>query len=236
MDGFAEVAREGTERGNLILRRYASSAEWIEDIGADDARTRIDAVAPVIGRFAATYGFDPDLLLAQAYQESGLDQAARSHVGAVGVMQVLPATAADPVVGIPDIYDLESNVHAGVKYLRWLQDTFFDDEAIDPLDRTLLSLAAYNAGPGGVQRAQEMAVEMGLDPNVWFENVEVAIQQAVSREPTVYVRNIFKYYVSYRLLADLRGEVERVRDAVIEELPEADEVLAGRAAEGARGR
>ncbi|UWQ22777.1 transglycosylase SLT domain-containing protein [Jannaschia sp. W003] len=206
LDDFAETAREGTLLGNVVLKRYMSTADWIENIGTDEARGRIAEVGPVIEKYAAQFEFDPELLIAQAYQESQLDQTRRSHVGAVGVMQVMPATAADPVVGIPAIDRLDDNVHAGVKYLRWLRDTFFDAPDMDPLDRTLLAFAAYNAGPGGVRRAQRRAEEMGLDPDVWFENVELAIQRAVSREPAIYVRNIFKYYVSYRLLAELDAQ------------------------------
>lgn len=212
LDAFAEKTRKGTLLGNIILDRYTESAAWIENLGTDKARLRIDEVGPVIRKYAEEYGFDADLVLAQAYQESRLDQGRRSHVGAIGVMQVMPATAADPVVGIPDVTGLDDNVRAGVKYLRWLRETFFDDPGIDPLDRTLLSFAAYNAGPGGVKRARARAKRMGLDPDVWFENVEVAIQQAVSREPAIYVRNIFKYYVSYRLLADLEAEAEQAAD------------------------
>lgn len=128
--------------------------------------------------------------MAQAYQEARLDQDAQSQVGAVGVMQVMPSTAADPVVDIPDISDLDDNVHAGVRYLRWLRDTFFEETEISPLDQTLLAFAAYNAGLDGVQRARRRAAEMGLDPDMWFENVEIAIQGAVSRESAIYVRNI----------------------------------------------
>ena len=219
LDGFAEIARQGTLLGNIVLDRYTSSADWIVNIDTEESRRRIDEVGPVIARFSEEYGLEGDLVLAQAYQESRLDQSAVSHVGAQGVMQLMPTTAADPVVGIPDVSTVENNVHAGVRYLRWLQDTFYDDPAIDPLDRTLLAFAAYNAGPGGVERARTRAVEMGLDPNVWFENVEVAIQSAVSREPAKYVRNIFKYYVSYRLLQDIRAGAEGL-EAVLDDLPE----------------
>ncbi|MFQ6549602.1 transglycosylase SLT domain-containing protein [Aestuariibius sp. 2305UL40-4] len=227
LDGFAEIAREGTLLGNVILDRYASSADWIENLGTDTARTRIDQVGPVIRRYSEEYGFEPDLILAQAYQESRLDQSSRSHVGAIGVMQVMPTTAADPVVGIPDIAgpgNLENNVHAGVRYMRWLRDTFFDDPEITPLNQTLLAFAAYNAGPGGVARGRQRAVEMGLDPNVWFENVEIAIQAAVSREPAIYVRNIFKYYVSYRLLQELEEEAQAARQD-LDALPDNIETL-----------
>lgn len=208
LDGFAKRVRKGTLIGNVVLNQYASSADWIENLGTDEARLRITEVEPVIRRYAEEYGFEPELVLAQAYQESRLDQSRRSHVGAIGVMQVMPATARDPVVNIPDVTGLDDNVRAGVKYLRWLRDTYFDDPEIAPLDQTLLSFAAYNAGPGGVRKARRRAEAMGLDPDVWFDNVELAITRAVSREPAIYVRNIFKYYVSHRLLRDLEAETE----------------------------
>lgn len=219
LDGFAGIAKKGTLLGNVVLQKYVESADWIENIGAENVRRLIDEVGPVIRRYSDEYDFEFELVLAQAYQESRLDQSRVSHVGARGVMQVMPATAADPAVGIPDISSVENNVHAGVRYLRWLRDTYFDDPEIDPLDRTLLTFAAYNAGPGGVLRARKLARRMGLDPDRWFENVELAIQKAVSREPAIYVRNIFKYYVSYRLLSQLEAESAAAR-AEIEKLPE----------------
>ena len=118
---------------------------------------------------------------------------------------ILPTTAADPAVGIPGIEDAENNVHAGVKYLRFLRATYFEDPEISPLDRVLFSFAAYNAGPGAIRRARTRAEEMGLDPNRWFDNVELAAARVISREPVVYVRNIYKYYVSYKLLEKSRA-------------------------------
>jgi hypothetical protein len=61
------------------------------------------------------------------------------------------------------------------------------------------TFAAYNAGPGNIRKARERAVSMGLDPNVWFGQVEVAAGRTISREPVVYVRNILKYYTSYKI-------------------------------------
>ncbi|MEM7566354.1 MAG: transglycosylase SLT domain-containing protein [Pseudomonadota bacterium] len=214
LDAFVDRIAKGTLLGNILFKRYFTRAERIENIGTPERRALIDEVEPVIRRYAERFAFDSDLVLAQAYQESRLDQNARSHVGAIGVMQVMPATAADPVVGLPDITDLDTNVHAGVKYLRYLRDQHFDDPAIDDLNQTLLSFAAYNAGPGNLRKAQRKAAELGLDPNVWFENVEIAIAQTVSREPVVYVRNIFKYVVAYRLLK----EIDASREATVADL------------------
>jgi membrane-bound lytic murein transglycosylase MltF len=117
-------------------------------------------------------------------------------------MQVLPSTAADPNVGIAQIEFLENNVHAGVKYLRFLRDRYFSDPGIAPLDQELLSFAAYNAGPGNIAKARAKATATGFDPNRWFQNVEVAAAKVVSREPVRYVRNIYKYYVAYRMLSE----------------------------------
>lgn len=236
LNDFADEVKQGTLVGNVVLKKYLGSTDWIENIGAEEAAAKIAHVQPVIEEYSERYEFEPDLVLAQAYQESGLDQAKVSHAGAVGVMQVMPATASDPVVGIPNVKDLESNVHAGVKYLRWLRDTYYSEPEIAPLDRTLLSFAAYNAGPGGVQRARAKAREMDLDPNVWFENVEIAITRAVSREPAVYVRNIFKYFVAHRLMRELEAEHEAALEVVdqvrieVEDLPAEERIEALEAA------
>ena len=104
--------------------------------------------------------------------------------------------------------------------MRYLRNEEFDDESITPLDQTLLAFAAYDAGPNNVRRARKRAREIGLDPNAWFENVEVAIGQSVSREPVVYVRNIYKYFVAHRLLRRIREE--RAASRVEASLPEED--------------
>ena len=145
-----------------------------------------------IRKHASTYDFDPILIAAQGYQEFGLDQTVRSAAGAVGIMQLLPSTAADPNVGIPEIEIAERNVEAGVKYLRLLRERYFSEPGMSQLDRTLFSFAAYNAGPGNIRKARKRAQAMGLDPDVWFGNVEVAAGRTISREPVVYVRNILK--------------------------------------------
>ena len=117
----------------------------------------------------------------------------------------MPATARDPNVGIPDIEVAERNVEAGVKYLRHLRSEYFDDSAIAPFDQACFAFAAYNAGPGNIRKARARAASMGLDPNVWFGNVEVAAGRTISQEPVVYVRNILKYYTSYRIFQARTG-------------------------------
>ena len=90
-------------------------------------------------------------MAAQGYQESTLDHAVRSPVGAIGVMQVMPPTGKELNVG--DITEIEPNIHAGVKYMRFMMDQYFKDEPMDALNKGLMTFAAYNAGPGRLQTA-----------------------------------------------------------------------------------
>ena len=152
------------------------------------------------------------LMAAQGYQESQLDQNAKSQVGAVGVMQLMPATGKDMKVG--DITQIETNIHAGVKYMRFMIDQYFKDEPMDQLNKGLFAFASYNAGPGRVRQLRREAEKRGLDPNVWFGNVEQIASERIGRETVTYVSNIYKYYVAYRLLAEERDrrDAAKARD------------------------
>ena len=110
----------------------------------------------------------------------------------------LPSTAADKNVGIPNVEDLEANIHAGTKYLDFVRRRYFSNEEISPLDRMLFALASYNAGPAKINRLRYEAEKSGLDPNRWFGNVEVVAARRIGRETVQYVSNIAKYYVVYR--------------------------------------
>jgi membrane-bound lytic murein transglycosylase MltF len=175
---------------------------------SEKGRTKYRATVEIIRKYSEKYNFDWLIIAAQGYQESTLDQSKRSHAGAVGVMQILPTTARDPNVGIPDINKIEQNIHAGVKYLRFLRSRYFNAPEISAADSVLFSFAAYNAGPRNIARARARAAKMGLDRNKWFGNVEVAAARTISREPVNYVRNIYKYYVTYRRLEDIRKSRE----------------------------
>ena len=139
-------------------------------------------------------------MAAQGYQESTLDQNVKSPVGAIGIMQVMPATGKELKVG--DITQLESNIHAGVKYMRFMMDQYFKDEPIDTLNKGLLTFASYNAGPGRIRQLRREAEKKGLNPNVWFGNVERIASERIGRETVTYVSNIYKYYVAYRLMSE----------------------------------
>jgi membrane-bound lytic murein transglycosylase MltF len=214
VNAFVPEIRAGSAAGNTLLKRYLRDNRWVKNPAATEDRKRFEAVVHLFQEYGDQYGFDWLMLAAQGYQESRIDQSARSPAGALGIMQLLPTTAADSAVGIPDIGSPESNIHAGVKYLRVLQDRYLDDPEIDDLNRTLLAFAAYNAGPGNLNKMRKRAVEMGLDPNRWFGNVELAAAKVIGRETVVYVSNISKYYFAFSLIRDVREQHERAREAL----------------------
>lgn len=200
LDKFWAKHRAGTKMGNILVNRYLKGAKGLHDPRAAAERQKYERMVELFRRRADQYHMDHLLMIAQGFQESQLDQRVRSPVGAIGVMQLMPATGKQMQVG--DITKLEPNIHAGVKYMRWLIDEHFADPAIDKTDKVLLGFAAYNAGPGRIQQMRREAKRRKLDPNKWFGNVEVVTAQKVGREPVDYVANIYKYYLAYTLLAE----------------------------------
>ena len=194
VDAFVREHRRGTLFGNIVIRRYFQDNPWVRNPLNDTDRERFDELSELFRRYAGQYEVDWLLSAAQGYQESRFDQSLVSPVGAVGIMQLLPSTAADPMVGIPDIGQEEQNIHAGIKYKNVLLERYFDEPELDPLNRRLFALAAYNAGPRRIRQYRDRAEEMGLDPDRWVRNVELVS----NRETRTYVANIFKYYVVYR--------------------------------------
>jgi membrane-bound lytic murein transglycosylase MltF len=200
LNEFVKRQKQGTAAGNILIKKYLGSTKWVKKARSGDDLKRFRSMVELFRKYSDQYEFDWLLMAAQGYQESGLDQAKRSPVGAIGVMQVMPATAQDKAVNIPDIEKLESNIHAGIKYNRWVVDNFYDDEAILPVNRQLFAFASYNAGPGRVARLRKEAEEQGLDPNRWLNNVELIAAKRIGRETVQYVANIYKYYLAYQLV------------------------------------
>ena len=198
LDGFVHENRVGTLITNILIKKYGKNVGWVRPALKREPFRRFEQLAGLFRTYGARYDFDWLLLASFAFQESGFDQTARSHVGAIGVMQVMPATAADRSVGISDIEDLENNIHAGTKYLYVLRSHYFSDEAMDPTERMLFTMAGYNAGPNRINRLRRVAAARGLDPNVWFNNVELVVAAQVGREPVGYVGNIYRYYIAYK--------------------------------------
>ncbi len=217
LNEFTAEVKKGTYLGNLLFRRYFESTRWIDNPLSQQDRQNFDRLIALFTVFGEQYRFDPLALAAQSYQESRFDQTKRSHRGAVGVMQLLPSTARDPNVGIPDIDDLESNIHAGTKYLDFLRTRYFSAPEIDPANQRLFAWAAYNAGPASIARTRKAAEESGLNPNVWFGNVETMAAKMISREPVRYVASIYKYYTAYRLMERQNRERKAALEAVLDE-------------------
>jgi len=204
VDEFLQDHAGGTTFGNTLLRRYLRSTKWIRDSISPEELRKLVAYSELFKQYATEYDFDYLMIAAQGYEESGLDQSKRSSAGAVGVMQVIPKLAAANPINIPDVYHADGNIHAGAKILRYIAGTHFNDSGIDPLNKTLFTFASYNAGPTRIVQLQNKASSDGLDPNKWFENVELEVAQHVGEETVIYVGNIFKYYVAYKLTADER--------------------------------
>ncbi|TXH38288.1 MAG: hypothetical protein E6Q98_05325 [Rhodospirillaceae bacterium] len=176
---------------------------------------RFEELAGIFQTYAKQYSFNELMLMVQGYQESRLDQARRSPRGAVGVMQMLPSTAADPSIGVKGIdASAEKNIMAGTKYMALLRDKYLNDPAISDKDKVLMTFAAYNAGPGNLNKFRRLAEKSGLDKNVWFDNVEVAASRIVGRETVQYVNDIYKYYVAYELVRRREAFRENQKSAI----------------------
>jgi membrane-bound lytic murein transglycosylase MltF len=181
------------------VRRYLQNTKWIKNPTTQAEIKKFNENIAFFKKYASQYGLDYLLVVAQGYQESMLNQAARNG-GAVGIMQVKPATAAAPPIGIHDITNAQNNIQAGVKILRAIEDKYFNDPKIDPMNRLLLTFAAYNAGPTRIAKLRKQAAAQGLDPNKWFGNVELLVAQNMGPVTVQYVSNIYKYYVAYKLV------------------------------------
>ncbi len=199
LNEFMKNYKQGTLHGNMLINRYLKNFDWARNALDTNDLKRFQDLAQIFEKYGEQYGIDYLMVAAQGYQESGLDQNAKSGAGAIGIMQLLPTTAADKNVGIPDISDAESNIHAGVKYLNFIRNRYFNDPEIDRFNQTLFALAAYNAGPARVAKLRTKADQQGYDPNIWFDNVEIFAARDIGRETVQYVANILKYYVGYRL-------------------------------------
>jgi len=195
---FAAKHRKGSLLGNIFFKRYYEDKRWVKNPLEGGGNEKIERFRPLFEKYANRYHFDWRLILAMAFQESRLNPQEKSPRGAVGLMQILPSSAADPNIDIQNVQNIENNVHAAVKYLDFLRERYFSDANIRPRDRVRFSLASYNAGPARILKARKKASAMNLAPNRWFRNVELIVLQMVGQETVNYVSNINKYYVIYK--------------------------------------
>ena len=199
---YLQSHKKGTLLGNIYFNRYYKNAAKLKNPVDLEEWSKVKQYKDVIQKYARQYDFDWLLILAMAFQESGLNANKTSHAGAVGLMQILPSTARDPKIDIPNVQNVENNVHAGVKYLRFLIDRYYSSEDIRRRDQIRFALAAYNAGPAKIRKVRQLAQEMGLNKNRWFRNVELAALRVIGQETVRYVSNINKYYVLYQTMTN----------------------------------
>ena len=213
LDEFVGRNKIGTATGNQLLTRYLKSTKYVTNAASVEERKKFQALLQYFRKYGDQYKVDPILMAAQGYQESQLNQNAKSAVGAIGVMQVMPATGKDMKVG--DITETEANINAGIKYMRWMIDQYYEKEPMTNLDKALFAFASYNAGAGRISSLRKEAAKRGLDPNVWFQNVEYVVAEKIGQETITYVNNIYKYYIGYRLVlesqAGKKEAVEKVK-------------------------
>jgi membrane-bound lytic murein transglycosylase MltF len=197
---------------SALQRQYMARVKALKDATATADQKRLMALVDTFKKYGQQYNFDYLMLAAQGYQESTLNQDAKSHVGAIGVMQIMPATGAELKVG--DIRQAEPNIHGGIKYMDQLMTRYFKDAQFDAQNRALFAFASYNAGPGNISKMRKEAEKRGLDPNLWFNNVEIVTAEKIGIETTTYVRNIFKYYAAYKLVTQAQETAESAKQQV----------------------
>jgi membrane-bound lytic murein transglycosylase MltF len=197
---------------NVLEERYLDNVKFAKNALAAGERKKLQVVEEIFKKYGKQYNLDYLLMAAQGYQESTLDQNVKSPVGAIGVMQIMPPTGRELNVG--DIAEIDANIHAGVKYTRFMLDRYYADEPMDDLNKVLMTFASYNAGPGRVRQLRKEAQAKGLNPNVWFGNVERVASERIGRETVTYVSNIFKYYLTYRLVTEQRVRRDAAKAAI----------------------
>lgn len=212
--GFAKAYGQKSEFGNALIKKYTGSPRIVKPATSAGEIKKFNATVAFFRKYGAQYDMDYLLMMAQGYQESLLDQNAVSHVGAIGVMQIMPATGEEMATG--DIKKLEPNIHAGVKYMNYMRNQFFAEQPMDARNKILFSFAAYNAGPSRVLKLQKEAEKRGLNPYVWFNNVEIIAGLRIGEETVTYISNIYKYYVAYTLLEEQRVQQQSGRTQLSE--------------------
>jgi len=200
MDEFTDTHRVGTLFGNVDLQKYLQQTRWARNAMTEDEVRKFDTMVGLFRKYGDQYAIDWLLMAAQGYQESQLDQTRRSQAGAIGVMQLTPATGEQ--MGVGDIHELDANIHAGIKYVRFMVDTYYADDKVDNLNKVLFAIASYNAGPNRIRELRKEAAEQHLNPNLWFDNVERVVSEKIGRETVQYVSNIYKYYIAYTLVQE----------------------------------
>ncbi len=208
LDAFLREFRDSKAYARKVNIYYKPNANYnkklVEHIKPGHDLSPFDGL---VKKSAREYAFDWRLIVAQMWQESSFNPKAESPVGAQGLLQVMPRTAQDMGYS-PPLFEPRRAIGAGVKYLDWVRKKFETDNLENKL---WFSLASYNAGIGHLYDARRLAKQLGLDPDIWFGNVEVAMLKLSEpryfnkarygyvrgAEPVEYVRNIRQLYLAY---------------------------------------
>jgi len=203
---------KGSSVRNQLLQKYLKSTKFVKNATSKGEMVKFERTVDFFRKYGDKYELDYLLMMAQGYQESRLDHNVKSPVGAIGIMQVMPATG--KALNVGDITQLEPNIHAGVKYIRLMMKQYYENEPMDSLNKGLFAFAAYNAGPGRISQLRRQAAKRGLDPNKWFNNVEVIAAEKIGRETVQYVSNIYKYYLAYTMIMEQSEKREKAKQEV----------------------
>lgn len=215
-DAFIKEIYRG-EFYNITVRKYFKNPKSMKVSRSAERADRDGALSPyddLVKKWSRKYELDWRLITSQMYQESRFDPKARSWVGALGLMQVMPGTARD--LKVDDVVDPDKGIRAGIMLLsRYAKQ--FEDASVREKDRLRFALASYNCGPGHVHDARRLAKDLKLDPNRWFGHVEKAMLKLSDpkyarkarygycrcSEPVDYVSQIQTRYDAYSKLVSL---------------------------------
>ena len=214
LNDFIKSHRLGTVYGNTILHRYLQQTKWVEDATSREDLKRFNEMVTLFQKYGNQYDYPYLMLAAQAYQESRLNQRLRSRAGAVGVMQIKPSTAAHSPINIHDVYKLDRNIEAGAKFMRFIETQYFESGLADLVTESLFATASYNAGPEKIQALRKKAAGHGYNPNLWFNNVEIIASVEIGRQTVDYVRNIYTYYLTYKMVIARQAKSTEVKEKI----------------------
>jgi len=156
---FIAEQLQGTRTAAVRLANYQKRFKSVRNSTETAEWKKFERTIDLFKTYGEKYRFDHLMLAAQGYQESRLDQQARSRSGAIGIMQLLPTTGKQ--LGVGDITKPEPNIHGGTKYMRQLFDQYFNDADFDQQNRALFAFASYNAGPGRIATALRSVTRSG---------------------------------------------------------------------------
>jgi membrane-bound lytic murein transglycosylase MltF len=214
LNDFIKSHGLGTAYGNTIMRRYHEETKWVTDATSRTDLKRFNEMVKLFQQYGNQYSYPYLMLLAQAFQESRLNQTLRSRVGAVGVMQIKPSTAAQGPINIRDVNELDHNIEAGAKFMSFIETGYLKSEPMDAVTESLFAMASYNAGPTKIQTLRKEAAERGYNPNLRFNNVEIITSMHVGRETVQYVSNIYKYYLAYKMVVERQAKSRQTKQKI----------------------